>query len=49
MPLQGSSAPYWVKSFWGLQSPLALQLPSEVRSAFLLESEYSLQGSVCRG
>ena len=28
MLLWGSSASYWVKSFWGLQSPLVLQLPS---------------------
>ena len=36
MLLWGSSAPYWVESFRGLQSLLALQLPSAGRSAFLL-------------
>ena len=37
-----------VKSFWVLQSPLALQLPSAERSAFLLEREKALQG-LCTG
>ena len=38
MLLWGSSGPYRVESFLGMQSPLALQLPSAGHSAFLLES-----------
>ena len=43
------SAPYWVQSFRGMQSLLALQLPSAGRSAFFLESQWALQSSVRRG
>ena len=47
--LWGSSTPYWVESFRGMQSLPALQLPSAGRSPFLLESQWALQISVRRG
>ena len=49
MLLWGSSAPYWLESFRGMQSPLALELPSAGGSAFLLEREEALQDSVLSG
>ena len=48
MLLRGSSAPYWVKSFLGLQSPLALKFSSAGHSAFLLESDRPCR-ALCAG